>query len=114
MKVSFTGLLRTEVEIRRASPSVADTGEVDPGYALHATARCTVRRAGGGSARGPAGEFVAVELVAYFPAGTDVRPGGHGQTPDRVRLEGRDYSCVFVDRGVRSGAPVRAGLRPVS
>jgi hypothetical protein len=112
--VSVTGLLRTQAEIHRASPSVADSGEVDPGYALIATARCTVRRAGGGRARGPAGEFVAVESVAYFPAGTDVRPEGHGQTPDRVRLDGRDYVCAFVDRGPGRGAPVRVGLRPVS
>ena len=111
--MSFTGLLRTEVEIHRASPSVADTGEVDPGYALLGTAMCTVRRAGGGGARGGAGEFVAVELVAYFPAGTDVRPAGHGQTPDRVRLDGRDYVCAFVDRGPGRGAPVRVGLKPV-
>ncbi len=112
--MSFTGLLRTDVEIHRASPSVGDTGEVDPGYAITATARCTVRRAGGGTARGSAGEFVAVESVAYFHAGTDIRPEGHGQTPDRVRLDGRDYVCVFVDRGPHSGAPVRVGLRPVS
>lgn len=114
MNVSVTGLLRTEVEILRASPSVGDTGEVDPGYAIHATARCTVRRAGGGGARGAAGEFVAVALVAYFPADTDVRPDGHGLTPDRVRLDGRDYVCVFVDRGSGRGAPVRVGLGPVS
>ena len=111
--MSFTGLLRTDVEIWRASPSVDDTGEVDPGYALNATAKCTVRRAGGGSARGPAGEFVAVKFVAYFHAGTDVRPEGHGQTPDRVRLDGRDYVCVFVDRGPNSAAPVRVGLKAV-
>ncbi len=112
--MSFTGLLRTDVEIFRASPSVGDSGEVDPGYALNATTKCTIRRAGGGSARGAAGEFVAAELVAYFNAGTDVRPGGHGQTPDRVRIDGRDYVCVFVDGGPHSGAPVRVGLRAVS
>ncbi len=102
------------MEIWRASPSVGDTGEVDPGYSLDGSAWCTVRRSGRGGARGPAGEFVAVDLVAYFPAGTDVRPEGHGQTPDRVRLDGRDYVCVFVDRGPGRGAPVRIGLRPQS
>jgi len=112
--MSFTGLLRTDVEIWRASPSVGDGGEVDPGYALHSTSKCTLRRTGSGSARGGAGEFVAAEWVAYFPAGTDLRPEGHGQTPDRVRVDARDYVCVFVDRGPRSGAPVRAGLRAVS
>jgi len=80
--MSFTGLLRTDVEIWRASPSVGDTGEVDPGYALRSTSKCTTE--------------------------------GHGQTPDRVRVDARDYVCVFVDRGPRSGAPVRAGLRAVS
>ena len=54
------------------------------------------------------------ELVAYFPAGTDLRPEGHGQTPDRVRVDARDYVCVFVDPGPRAGAPVRGGLRAVS
>ncbi len=112
--MSVHGLLRTSAGIYRASPSVADTGEVDPGYTLDSTAMCTVRRAGGGGARGAAGEFVAVELVAYFPAGTDVRPEGHGRTPDRVRLDGRDYVCAFVDAGPGRGAPVRVGLRPVS
>lgn len=112
--MSFTGLLRTDVEIWRASPSVGDTGEVDPGYAINATLKCTVRRTGGGSARGPAGEFVAVELVAYFQAGIDIRPESQGQTPDRVRLDGRDYVCFFVDRGPNSGAPVRVGLKAVS
>ena len=115
--MSVTGLLRTQVEILRASPSVGDTGEVSASYGLLATTRCTVQRARGRTVRGPAGEEVDVDAVAYLPHGTDVRPEGPGQMPDRVRVfengEARDYLCVFVDRGFGKGAPVRAGLRAV-
>ena len=109
--MSVTGLLRTQVEIWRATPSVGDTGEVDANYELHTSARCTARRVGGRARRGPAGEFVDVDLVAYFPPGTDIRPEATDEMPDRVRFGGRDYVCVFVEDGFGRGAPLRAGLR---
>ncbi len=116
--MSMNGLLRTRVEIWRPTPSVGDTGEVSATYGLESTVKCNVQRARGRIARGPAGEEVDVDAVAYLPRGTDVRPEGAGQMPDRVRVfeddEGRDYICVFVDRGPGRGSPVRAGLRLVA
>ena len=113
--MSFNGLLRTQVEIWRATPNVGDTGEVSAIYELALTMKCTVQRARGRTVRGPAGEVVKVDAVAYLPHGADVRPEGPGEMPDRVRVfendEERDYLCVFVDRGFGSRAPVRAGLQ---
>jgi hypothetical protein len=109
--LSVTGLLRTEAEIWRAAPSTGDTGEVEPGYAFFASARCTAQPARGRAVRTAAGELVEADVVAYFPEGTDLRPGAPGEMPDRVRLAGCDYVCVFVVRGPGRGSPVRAGLR---
>jgi len=109
--VSLNGLLRTEAEVWRASRVVNDTGEVELEWSLASSPRCSVRRVRGGAARGPAGETISVDLVAYFPPGTELRPEGPGQTPDRIRIAGRDHVCVFVDRGSSRGAPVKAGLR---
>ena len=112
--MSLPGLLRTDAEIWRASPAVGETGEVEANYALLGSARCAVQRPRGGTARGSAGELVEVELVAYFRPGTDIRPELPGEMPDRVRLDGCDYVCVFVDRSFGRHAPVRAGLKGVS
>ena len=111
--MSATGLMRTEAEIWRASRVVSDTGEVGASWQLLASTRLAVRRTRGGAARDSAGEVVKVDLVAYLPRGTDLRPEGPGQSPDRVRINGRDHTCVFVDKGQERGAPVRAGLRLV-
>lgn len=116
--MSVNGLLRTQVEIWRATPSAGDTGEVSVTWELALATKGTVQRARGRAARGPAGEEVEVDAVAYLPHGTDIRPEGEGEMPDRVRVfekdGGRDYVCVFVDRGFGIRSPVRAGLRSVA
>ena len=112
--MSIKGLLRTDAEIWRASPSVDDTGEVQANYSLLGAVRCTAQSARGRTVRGPAGEVAQVELVAYFPTGTDLRPERPGQMPDRVRLEESDYVCVFVDRGFDRTSPVKVGLKGVT
>jgi hypothetical protein len=111
--VSFNGLLRTEAEIMRATPAVADTGEVTLSWELLAKVRSSARRTRGRTVRNASGELVEVDLVAYFPPGTDIRPEGRGETPDRVKIAGREHACVFVDRGFDARAPVRAGLKLV-
>jgi len=63
--------------------------------------------------RGPAGERVRAELEAHFAPGTDIRPEGPGELPDRVRIDGREYTCALVDRGSGGRSPVRAVLVPV-
>jgi len=111
--MSLAGLMRTDAEILRATRSVRNTGEVELGWEVAASVRCAIAAARGGAVRDAAGEVVSVDSVAHFPAGTDLLPEGPGQTPDRVRIDGREHVCVFVDRGPRPGAPVRAGLRIV-
>ncbi len=112
--MSLTGLMHTEVEIRRATKDVGDNGEVELAWQTVATMKCALAPARGNAARDAAGEVVTVDAVAYLPADTDVRPKGPDQTPDRLRIDGRDSVCVFVDRGPRSGAPVRVGIRAVT
>ncbi len=111
--MSLTGLLDTDCEILRATPAVGDTGEVALTWNVVAATRCAVSRPKGGAVRGPAGEELRAELVAHFPPGTDVRPERGGELPDRVRIDGSDYTCVLVDGGGTRPAPVRVVLVPV-
>ena len=111
--MSLTGLLKTDCDILRATPSTGDTGEVELSWAVVASTRCAVSRPKGGAVRGLAGEELRAELVAHFPPGTDVRPEGGGELPDRVRIDGSEYVCVLVDSRGRRPMPVRAVLVPV-
>ncbi len=110
--MSLHGLLNTDCEILRATPEVGDTGEVELTWNVLAETRCATSRVRGGSVRGPAGEEFRAELVAYFAPGTDIRPEGEGELPDRVRIEGREYVCVLADNGSDRHEPVRAALVP--
>jgi hypothetical protein len=111
--MSLTALLDTDCEILRATPSTGDTGEVSLTWNVVASTKCAVSRAKGGAVRGPAGETLRADFVAYFPPGTDVRPEVGGELPDRVRIDGSDYVCLIVDGGGRRTMPVRAVLAPV-
>ena len=119
--MSSHGLLRTKAEVWRASMGVADTGEVSATYALDSITKCALVRRRGRTVRGVAGEELYVDAVAYLPPGTDVRPEGPGEAPDRLRVfeaDGvpagpREYLCVFVDRRPWHTSPVRVGLRLV-
>ena len=110
--MSLDGLLDTNCEILRATPSVKDTGEVELTWQVLAETRCRTSRVRGRTVRGPAGEEIRAEVVAHLPPGTDIRPAGGGELPDRVRIEGREYTCVLVDSGGDRRAPVRAVLVP--
>lgn len=110
--MSLDGLLDTDCEILRAAPEVGDTGEVELTWNVVAETRVAISRVRGGAVRGPAGEDLRAELVAHFAPGTDIRPEGGGELPDRVRIEGREYTCVLVDGGANSRSPVRAVLVP--
>ena len=108
--MSLDGLLDTDCEILRATPSVKDTGEVELAWAVQSQTHCATSRVKGGAVRGSAGERVRADLVAHFAPGTDIRPEGADQAPDRVRIQGREYVCVLVDRGPTRRSPVRAVL----
>lgn len=109
--MSFLGLLRTEAQLWRAEKTVRPTGEVALNWTHVASVRCSLRRSRGGLVRGPAGETLAADFVAYLPPGVDIRPEFAGQTPDKLRIEGRDYLCVFVDRGPSRSSPIKVGLK---
>ncbi len=112
--MSFRGLMRTYAEIWRATKSVSDTGEVSLTWALLGTAHANVQRARGNMTRRLAGEEIEIHMILHVPPGTAIEPEHADSPPDRVRVEGGTYVCVFVDRGPKPYGPVKVELSAVA
>jgi len=112
--MSIDALLRQTAEVRHASASRSDTGEVKLSWLDPVEVRCRLEPATGDSRQAEQARALGVDCIGYFPAGTDLRPGVAGGLADKVTVDGVDYLVRFAspaEAGARLGAVVVALLR---
>ena len=97
--IDFKALARVDVEF-------ADNLSPERCVVL-GVARATVRKTGGGVARGPKGAMIAADMIAYL------LPDAKTHGAPFVRIEGKHYAVAFVDTDFGERRPVRVGLSEI-
>jgi len=93
----LNALLNKTATIERNTPATSATGTQTAQWTTVATnVPCALQARRGDTRPGPIGQELDADFLAWFPAGTDLRPQAAGGAMDRVTIEGATYLVRIV------------------